>query len=682
MRKDIILFKDETLKIVREMGKQLFEGIRQKSSELDSKIDEIESKLSKYKETNKRMYDIILEQKVYIEKIKNLTEFKSKTETRLLSFDIKLSNFFSELVSFKSRYDKIIIDNLTIPGIIGVSCKFNTIADYIMDNINKMKLYHQEQERLKSEVYNLKKYTENFDKNINAGVDVSVSTCKLYADSRNNELKNFFLKKIDNLNAILSNTKNDLEINVMKKDEVKTLIKNEIKNTKKDILNVIEEQKKEKKEFKERDNIKEKTRHEKQGNNSDIKKEISEIKKNLKDLKLNMENQMMNTMKLIKNNSNNIKLKANNYNAKDSPNKNINIKQENSKTISTNNNNEMYYRTLQNSETLYNKISENNKAYKDEKNIKINNKNRNDSRQSKINTEKSLDIKSSKDNKLKGILLNPICLDTNKNEHNIIESESPVRKTKYSLKGEVITKNQKILRNDYRYRTFSEVKYYNHKKTFKENNNIIINEENKTDNNLKFNSNENKKNKKYVIHSINSDNLKSLKNNPDNNDNNINNSNDEQNFINIKRGDSNDNDNNNIAIKLMKNKKKEINDFNLNYIKQYYPTLNLYKNYFNKKMKENVEKQKFKEMTKIPKKISPAFGRTAYTEFVKPNNNINLKNYNGNANIVIDNNFRYYIEETKHFYTLNNDHIKHRSFTKDKIKKKEKEEEHQKNLSV
>ena len=36
----------------------------------------------------------------------------------------------------------------------------------------------------------------------------------------------------------------------MKKDEVKTLIKNEIKNTKKDILNVIEEQKKEKKNLK------------------------------------------------------------------------------------------------------------------------------------------------------------------------------------------------------------------------------------------------------------------------------------------------------------------------------------------------------------------------------------------------------------------------------------------------
>ena len=82
IRKDIILFKDETLKAVREMGKQLFEGIKQKSAELDSKIADIEIKLSKYKETNKRMYDIILEQKVFIEKIKILTDFKSKTETK------------------------------------------------------------------------------------------------------------------------------------------------------------------------------------------------------------------------------------------------------------------------------------------------------------------------------------------------------------------------------------------------------------------------------------------------------------------------------------------------------------------------------------------------------------------------------------------------------------------------
>jgi hypothetical protein len=166
IRRDILLFKDETLKMIREMGKQLFEGLKQKSLELDSKIAEIEAKISRYKDSNKRMYDIILEQKVYIEKIKNLTDFKSKTETRLLSFDIKLSNFFSELVNFKSHYDKIIVDNLTIPGIIGVSCKFNTIADYIVDNMNKNKLSHNEQEKLKNDIHVLQKKLRKFRKKL------------------------------------------------------------------------------------------------------------------------------------------------------------------------------------------------------------------------------------------------------------------------------------------------------------------------------------------------------------------------------------------------------------------------------------------------------------------------------------------------------------------------------------
>ena len=240
IRKDIILFKDETLKVVREMSKQLFEGVRQKSNELDSKITELESKLLKYKESNKRMFDIILEQKVYLEKIKNFSDYKSKTETRLLEFDIKLSKFFSELVNFKSHYDKIINENLNIPGIIGVSCKYNTIADYIADTINKNKLFHSEQDRIKNEIFLIKKNNENLEKSLNGVIDVSVSTSKMYADARNNEIKNFINKKIEYLNNLVSETKNTLEENVYKKDDVKNLIKNELKISKKEILNIIE----------------------------------------------------------------------------------------------------------------------------------------------------------------------------------------------------------------------------------------------------------------------------------------------------------------------------------------------------------------------------------------------------------------------------------------------------------
>ena len=157
-------------------------------------------------------------------------------------------------------------------------------------------------------------------------------------------------------------------------------------------------------------------------------------------------------------------------------------------------------------------------------------------------------------------------------------------------------------------------------------------------------------------------------------------------FLKAKKEKNENDNNNNIAIKLIKNKKKAIEEFNLNYVKQCYPTLNLYKNYYNKKMIENKEKERFKEKTKIPKKISPAFGRTAYTEFVKPNNNFNSKIYNGKVNIninLIDNNFKNLVEERKYFYTLQNGKIRYRSFTKDKNRKKQKnKEENLKNLSV
>ena len=136
----------------------------------------------------------------------------------------------------------------------------------------------------------------------------------------------------------------------------------------------------------------------------------------------------------------------------------------------------------------------------------------------------------------------------------------------------------------------------------------------------------------------------------------------------------------------MKNKKQMVDEFNLNYIKQCSPTLNLYKNYYNKKMVENKEKERLKEKLKTPQKILPAFGRTAYTEFIKPNNKINLKRHNANANIVINKNFKNFIQDRKYFYTLNKENIRHKSFTKDKKKKKQKNEEEEdddeKNLSV
>ena len=733
IRKDVILFKDETLRMVREIGKQLFEGIKEKSIEMDSKIGEIESKLSKYRDTNKRMLEIILEQKLYIEKIKNLSEFKSKTESRLLSFDIKLNNFFSELVNFKSRFDKIIIDNLTIPGIVGTSCKFNTIADYIVDNINKYKLMHAEQEIMKNDVHFLKKYSENLEKSLNGVVDVSVNTSKLYSDARNKELKNFFTKVIDNLNNILEGTKDNIEKNVYKKDDVKLLIKSEIKISHKEIKNIIEDQKKVKeKNNKERDN-KERLKSDRYINANELKKELKEIKNDFKELKANMENKITNVFKTIKsqeisksnNVNNNILLKSDNIKNKDnrdSKDKSIyldkeksnetqeynktNIKNKNNNN-NKNNNTETYYKTIQNNDTdYYNNIVKENKEINNEYNkteeiitrCKSNSKTKSTPKHYKIKSiEKALGLKSSKqNNKFKEGFLNPLYLNTYETERDIVNMKSILRNENNSQnKEKLIQEYKQNPRNDYKYHTFSATKNNFYRKYYQEgNNNLINNEEKKIKNKIYLNNKKEpekgkKEKKKYAIHLINSNNLKDLKSPLNKNMNNYNEndySNDEKNYFdfNIKEENKdNDINKNNIAIKLMKNKKQMVDEYNLNYIKQCYPTLNLYKNYYNKKIIENKEKEKLKEKAKTPQKILPAFCRTAYIEFIKPNNNINLKRHNGNANIVINNkNFKNLIQDKKYFYTLNLESKRNKSFTKDKNKKKQKNEENEENLSV
>ena len=742
IRRDVILFKDETLKAMREMSKQLFEGIKQKSNELDSKITELESKLSKYKDSNKRMFDIILEQKVFIEKIKNFSEYKSKTETRLLEFDIKLSNFFSELVNFKSHYDKIITQNLNIPGIIGVSCKYNTIADYIADNINKVKFLHGEQDKMKNEIFLLKKNDDNLQKSLNGVIDVSVSTTKLYVDARNKEITITLNKKMEHLNSLLSETKNNLEENVYNKDDVKNLVKNELKISKKEIINIIEGNLKKKvildkidktdKTDKDRDNKDkiDKNKSDKLVNSLEIKKELKEIRKNFNDLKTSMENKLMNTIKLIKNqesfnssrniNHNYSKLKRNTMNPHkkssiNSINDNDSEKQENA-TIKSHNNIESYFKTLQNNETKYfNNKSNNNNINKEnnEENNNINNKQNNNieeetigtvnslsyknenksSLQYKIKTpDKTLNLKSSKLNsKLKGVLLNPINLETNIQENKIDNNPIMNNINIYnSPNKENIKHRPNYSRNETKYKTFSENKYNFAQKFLKENNkNLIKSESKKRNTKIYLSTKEIEKEKKFVINSIKSVNIKNINegiNNVINLENEADNtfSKDGQSiFRNNMQMDNSDKDKNNIAIKLMKNKKQVIDEFNLNYIKQYYPTLNLYKNYYNKKLLENKEKE-LKEKIKIPKKIEPAFGRTAYTEFVKPNSKINLKKYNGNVNIIVDNNLDNFMQEKEYFYTLNRNResTRHKSLINYKNKKNQKIEEDINNLSV
>ena len=669
IKNDLNIFKNETLKALREMEKQLLEKIKLKSIETETKIADFDSKLAKFNEINKRMYDSVAEQQIYSEKLNYLNDFKARTETRLISFDVKLSNYLSDLTNIKTRYDKIFLEQLTVPGIIGPSCKFRSISDYLNDTLNNADQLKNEKELMKKQINELKSKNELFEKNLAVSVDSTISTCKLYTDTKINEIKDFFIRKIEEFDEILVNTKFKIEENVLKNEELSSNIKNEIKVTKDEITNLIEEKNKESEIIK---------NEIKKAQSNEIKKELNDMKKNFTELKKNMEKQMVNTYKIVKNknklntiNSNNsnkninLFLKTNNlFNNNESEIKNNfretekiritsgNINIENKDLNSNNNNN------INMNNNIYNNNISN--IYNNQNEI-INEENDNNSDKEKENDYNTINNKEKylvkiegKNNKLrkndisninykrKGhknknkkdfFTINAISNRNKNKEHKIIMPQKLTEKNDdLNNKNLVNIKNIKSRNKSFskvdnniimlEEKNFSDemnknninnndninsINVYNNNINFKDNNKDYNNKDN--DEQIFHSDNKTIKKSKYIIHSIDGENtLKKLKNKITQNP-----------FFNKKK------EKKSIAIKLMKHKMQNINDINNAYLQQRSPTLGLYKEYYDKKIKEQKEKEKLNEIITKPKKVSPAFGRTAYIEFIKGENETNLK---------------------------------------------------------
>ena len=671
IKNDIILFKDETLKTLRKIENQLLEKIKLKDIETESKISEFKIQLEKFQEINKRMYESILEQQVNLENIKNLNDFKTKTDARLISVDAKLSNYFSDLINIRTRYDKIFSENLAVPGVIGTSCKYGTISDYIKANINITDQINRESDLMKKQVNELKVKNNLLEKNLNISIDDSISTCKLYADSRVNEMKIYFQEKFDELNRIVNSAKNSIEENILKNEKISNDTKIEIENNKSEIVNILEERNKD---------IEKLRKEIKNSKNAEIKNEINKLKNNFKELKEYIEKERNNSSNIIKNenvnkntiikkNSNKneisikLNLKTNNILKETKLKKNIgekehikiNANKQSNKTINNKDSFNVKYNLFKNTNDENNKEIEINKNIMKEKTgLKIGEK------ELKMRENENLII-FEKENK-----------NTDINELNLLQNKNIKTGDNIILESSIKNKKERINNNDRmsRNKTFSEIK-----------NDINILTLDNFNIHKKI-STENYKSSNYPIHNTVTQNKKNnfskdkentisnLKIKPPRSDiflNNINNNNKSE-------------KNSNIAIKLIKNKKQKIINSDSLYLKQRYQTLKLYKIFYDKKIKEERDN---KELNKIdlPKRVSPAFGRTAYSKFNKENDNIDLKKHNPYLNTIFNKNYiQDYINMTKS-YTINGA-IKNYNSRKICKSKREIDDDSKSNLSV
>ena len=129
-------------------------------------------------------------------KVEQLFQFKSHTENMLSALSVRNDSLSKDIKDVVVKYDKIILDNLMYPGLIGNDCKYKTFHEflnYIIQQLNEFIYYKDNNDTTLS---NYKTKLDSVSKSISTRIDAIISSMKQFTTQSINDLNEKILSKL------------------------------------------------------------------------------------------------------------------------------------------------------------------------------------------------------------------------------------------------------------------------------------------------------------------------------------------------------------------------------------------------------------------------------------------------------------------------------------------------------
>ena len=243
-KEEIDKFKEDVLKSLHDLESRLNSQISNKELSFKKNYDEFTSKMNTLIENNKEIVTNLVMQKLKLEKISELESFKNKVDGMLITHEVRIKNNIDEISKIKTKYDKIISENLFVSGFIGNSCQFKNVSEYLSYNISEVSKLKMEKDQLKKDLKDLKGKIEGLMKNMITLNDNSVKLCNKYTDNKQEEFRKMLESGQNEMNS------KSLEMRTMivkftnevdhKMTDLKTEF-NKVLEIKKDVINIVDE---------------------------------------------------------------------------------------------------------------------------------------------------------------------------------------------------------------------------------------------------------------------------------------------------------------------------------------------------------------------------------------------------------------------------------------------------------
>ena len=137
--------------------------------------------------------------KVKADKIDEFLAFKNKSVDQLTSHEIRINQLISESSSMRTKYDKMFIDNFTVPGFVGEFCKFKTIRDFIEYSIKEMSNLNLFKDQMVVDAKNNNTKLENLIKQFTGSLDNFTDRQKETLSNAKKDIYNRLKEEIGNL---------------------------------------------------------------------------------------------------------------------------------------------------------------------------------------------------------------------------------------------------------------------------------------------------------------------------------------------------------------------------------------------------------------------------------------------------------------------------------------------------
>ena len=162
-KNEMRFFQNDMLIDLKKLELQINSKVTKISQKLSTKINEYDSKITKIYEIITELVSKVAARKYDNERIEELLSIKNKFSEQIFENQTRISIIDKTLENSIFKYDKMIIDNLQVPGIIGIGCAFKNCRLFFESIYNELKLNQKNKEQEQSV---LKSFQEKMDSRI------------------------------------------------------------------------------------------------------------------------------------------------------------------------------------------------------------------------------------------------------------------------------------------------------------------------------------------------------------------------------------------------------------------------------------------------------------------------------------------------------------------------------------